>query len=224
MATLQDRIKRTLARLDPHGADSGAMTPFDDVLNQFVATLTSEAPYVGAAIEKGQRPQMRSLVTWPRYRRDERTIMLTFWWDGTTMRVLDERDRPPFSSPDDLSDYLVDYLEKSPFLETLAEYDRRCKEDVDGFLRTENLVDGTPNDVMVVVQAADQKRLAEAVPGSMVNLVVVPERLPSTGEYSDKAGYRYLSSAGYGVRVITHGLAGGKVHLSGEVMGPGEAT
>ena len=117
MATFQDRIKRSLARLDPHGADGGAATPFDDVLNQFVATLTGEAPYVGAAIEKGQRPQMRSLVTWPRYRRDERTIMLTFWWDGTTMKVLDERDRPPFSSPDLVAPGRVRgsrFFEKSP--------------------------------------------------------------------------------------------------------------
>ena len=44
--------------------------------------------------------------------------MLSFWWDGTTLRVLNEKDREPFVTPEALSDYLVDFLEKSAFRAT----------------------------------------------------------------------------------------------------------
>jgi hypothetical protein len=225
MSTFQDRIKSTLARVVPaQGTNQGPVAPFDRVLNEFVETLTSEWPFVGAAIEGGSPPQMRSLVTWPRLRRDERSIMLTFWWEGTAMRVLNEKGRPPFQAPEALSDYLIDFLENSAFPGTLAEYERRCKEDVDGFLRAKGLTEASAEDVTIIVQAAEQEKIANATPGNIVNIVVTPERFPGTAEYNDTGNYAHLSSGGFGLRLMTHGMAGGKIHVSGVVMDRGETT
>ena len=224
MTTFQDRIKEPLARVDPRSAGNGPAAPFDQVLEEFVQTLVAEEPSVGAAIEKGHQPQMRSLVTWPRYRRDERAIMLTFWLHGTTMKVLNEKELAPFESPEAVRDYLVDFLENSAFPLILAEYETRCNEDLDGFLRTTSLREASPKDAMVVVSAADQKTIATAPAGTTINLHVEPQRVPGTAEYDASRKYAYLLSGGYGLRLIRHGLAGGKVHLSGEVMAPTETT
>lgn len=141
MSTFQDRIRSTIARVVPgQGADEALVAPFDQVLEEFVATLMAERPSLGAAIKKGHVTMMRSLVTWPRLHRDERSIMLTFWWEGTTMRVLNEKDRPPFQTPEELSEYLLEFLANSAFPATLVEYEQRCREDVDGFLRARGLV------------------------------------------------------------------------------------
>lgn len=225
MATFQERIKQTLARVDSRRAtDSAPAAPFDGKLKEFVRTLMEAEPYVGAAIEIGHLPQMRSFVTWPRYRRDERSIMLTFWWDGTAMKVVNEVNREPFNSPDTLSDYLVNFLENSAFPETLAWYERRCKEDVDGFLRMTSLIDADPDDVMVIVHAADQKKLAEAQPGAVLNLTVQPEPVAGTAQYAERGTYKYLNSGGFGLRLTRHASSDGKIQLSGEVMGLGETT
>jgi hypothetical protein len=137
MTTFQDRVKHTLARVGPQDESAGGRSaPFDQVLQEFVDALTAAEPYVGAAIERGHHPQMRTFVTWPRSRRDQRTIMLTFWWDGTTMKVLNEPNRPPFESPQSLGDYLVEFLEQSAFPTTLAEYRSLWGQDVYGYLRT----------------------------------------------------------------------------------------
>ena len=221
MPTFQDRIKSTLARVTPGaGANQGPTAPFDEVLNEFVDTLMAERPYVGAAIETGHLPAMRALVTWPRLLRDERSIMLTFWWEGTAMRVLDENNQQPLTTPDALRDYLINFLANSAFPTTLMEYERRCKEDVDGFLRARSFTDASPEDVSVVVRAADQEKIANAAPGTHLNLELVPERLPSTAEYSGSVPYPYLISGGFGMKTVKHGMAGGKIHFSGVVMGP----
>lgn len=220
MASFQERIKSTLRRVE--SAKAGPVAGFDRVLTEFVDTLRAEESYLGASIEKAaHQPQLRSFVTWPRYRRDERTIMLSFWWDGTTMRVLNEQKRDPFDSPDALSEYLLDFLEKSAFRWTLTEYEARCKEPVDGYLRTTSLVDAGPNDVMVVVSSAQQKELVEAKPGTTLNLVVLPDPVAGTAEYRERAGYGFLYSGGFGLRLAAHGLADGKVHLVGDVMPSG---
>jgi hypothetical protein len=225
MSTFQDRIKSTLARVVPaQGTNQGPVAPFDQVLKEFVETLTSEWPFVGAAIEGGSPPQMRSLVTWPRLRRDERSIMLTFWWEGTAMKVLNEKERPPFQTPEALSDYLIDFLENSAFPGTLAEYERRCKEDLDGSLRAKGLTEASAEDVTVIVQAGEQQKIADTAPGNIVNVTVTPERFPGTAEYTGAGNYAYLSSGGFGLRLMTHGLAGGKIHISGVVMDRGETT
>jgi hypothetical protein len=225
MATFQERIKQTLARVDSRRATGSApAAQLDGVLREFVRTLMDAEPYVGAAIEIGHLPQMRSFVTWPRYRRDERSIMLTFWWDGTAMRVVNDVNREPFRSPEALSDYLVNFLENSAFPETLVSYERRCKEDVDGFLRVTSLIDTDPDEVMVAVRAADQKKLAEAQPGAVLNLTVHPEPVAGTAQYSERGTYKYLNSGGFGLRRIMHHLSDGKIHLNGEVMGLGETT
>jgi predicted nucleotidyltransferase len=126
MSRFQDRIKNTLARVDPRTSPAGeALAPFDKVLREFVETITAEQPFLGADIEQGYQPQMRMLVTWPRTRRDERTILLTLWWDGTGLKSLDEKNPQPFTSPDALGDYLLSFLENSFFPATLAEYKAR---------------------------------------------------------------------------------------------------
>jgi len=64
----------------------------------------------------------------------------------------------------------------------------------------------------------------EAAAGQTVNLVVEPETVAGTAEYRTDGGYRFLYSGGFGMRLITHGLADGKIHLSGDVTPAGEVV
>lgn len=223
MTAFQDRIKHTLARVGPQDESAGGRpAPFDQVLQEFVETLTAVEPFVGAAIEKGHHPQMRTFVTWPRSRRDQRAIMLTFWWDGTTMKVLNEPSRPPFESPQALGDYLVEFLENSAFPTTLVEYRLLWQQDVYGYLRVQSPHEASPEDVSVLVRAADQQTIAKAAPQTHLNLEAIPAPMAGASEFNRATPYRYLVSGGYTLALAFCGLADGKVHLSGVVVEPNE--
>lgn len=223
MTTFQDRIKSSLARAVPDQVASQASSAlFDQVLEEFVETLMGERPCVRACVERGQLPPMRTILTWPRIRRDHRNVILAFWWKGTTMRVLAEGERAPFATPEELSDYLVDFLDNPSLMEKLAEYERDCREDTTGYLRAHEFFAAGRDDVMVRVAAKEQRKLADAKPGTTVSLLVVQDRMPSTAEYGETATYTHLSSGGFGVRVVAHRVVDGRIHISGVVMAEGE--
>lgn len=219
MRTFQDRIRATRARVNSYQA-SGPPVDFIDILEEFVSTLKTMYPFLGAAIEKGKRQQMWSFVTWPRYRRNERTIMLTFWWDGETMKALGDDKPAPFDTPEELKDYLVDFLENSAFDLTLETYGELCHEEIEGFLRTASLVQPSADDVMVIVDAADQQAIATAHPGDQITLKVNPygniaAYLANTQEYG------WLSSGGYGLRITEHRQEGEDIVIIGTAMEDG---
>jgi hypothetical protein len=112
----------------------GPVQPFDDVLKQFVNGLAAASPHVGAAIDRGEDPlhASRSFVTWPRCRRDERTIMLSFWWDGSGLTVTGDNERKQFKTTDELQAYLLNFLSNTEFPRTMWLYKQRCAEPVDG--------------------------------------------------------------------------------------------
>jgi hypothetical protein len=226
MSKFQDQIKHTLTLVAPQNAQAGGnMAPFDQVLREFAETLAAEQPSLGAAIEQGHHPRMRMLVTWPRTRRDERTIMLTFWWDGTTMKALDEKGTPTFDSPDAVGDYLLAFLTTSAFPATLAEYKARCDEDVYGYLRKAASAEASPSDVTVLVSASEQRKLAEAKLGEMITLEVEPQLGPHETPYQHSTGYACLVSGGYILNLIDHHpkAEGAKLGLLGEVTLPSAA-
>lgn len=225
MTTFQDRIKTSLARAVPgHGVSQASSAPFDKVLEEFVETLMSERPCVRACVEKGQLPPMRTIWIWPWIQRDRRHAILGFWWKETRMRVLAEIDRAPFSTPEELSDFLVDFLDNPSLMEQLAEYELTCREETTGYLRARSVSTASGNDVMVRVSAKEQGKLAKAMPGSTVELALVQERFPGTAEYNEAGAYPCLTSGGFGVRVVTHRMVDGLIHISGVVMAEEEGA
>jgi hypothetical protein len=225
MSMFQERIKSALRRAAPgQGENQESSALFDQVLEEFVETLMGERPCVRACVERGQLPPMRTILTWPRIRRDHRNVILAFWWKGTTMRVLAESERAPFATPEELSDYLVDFLDNPSLMEKLAEYERDCREDTTGYLRAHEFFAASRDDVMVRVAAREQRKLADARPGATVSLLVVQDRMPSTAEYGETATYSYLSSGGFGLRVATHRVVDGRIHISGVVMAEEETA
>jgi hypothetical protein len=221
MTNFQQRIKETLARVDPHRDGIDTRDVFVRVLDEFKAALEAEKPFVRVRIERGGHPQMLHLITYPTCRRDERTVMLSLWRDQGTMRVGGED--AVFSSPQELEKYLITFLEKTAFPLTLAWYEKRCTEDVDAFLRIRiddfAVTSLNPRDVLVVVRASDQWKLATAVPGTELKMVVKQEKLPTTGSYDERAHYPYLSSSGFVMRIGEHRrTTDAEIELTGTVL------
>ena len=225
MSMFQDRIKSALRQAVPgQGVSQALSAPFDEVLEEFVEALMIERPCVRACVEKGQLPPMRTIWTWPRLQRDRRHAILGFWWKETKMKVLAEIERAPFATPEELSDFLVDFLDNPSLMEQLADYELTCREDTTGYLRVHGVSAASRDDVMVLVAPKEQQKLAEARPGSTVKLALVHERMPGTGEYSEASTYPCLTSGGFGVRIVTHRMVDGRIHISGVVMAEEESA
>lgn len=227
MTTFQERIREALSHISARRdvRDARDTRLFDRVLSEFAETLCAASPWVGAALEMGMQASTRRLVTWPRIRRDERTMMLMFVWENGRLHVLGEPEREPFPTPEALRDYLIEFLGSGAFGEMWSDYGRRCEEDVGAFLRVSGFMVGSPGDVYVVVPAGEQLKLAGGEAGGMLEIAVRPEALPGTGAYDTGGRYICLSSGGYGLRVEEHGLAeGGRIVLRGAAMGADETV
>lgn len=192
-------------------------------LETFAKALDTNANlFVHAIIEKGPHPQVRSLVTSPRYRRDQRTYMLRFWLEGQRLKPMNDwGDAPYLASTEDLENYLLDFFNLPAFQSALATYEHLCAEDVDAFLRTGRMEDIGPNDVLVLVPAMEQKRLVEATPGTSLDMsVLLEDRFPTTGAYEPDIPY-VLSSAGAGMQIARHHKTSeGHIELFGVVLPP----
>lgn len=226
MKKFEERMKTTLALIDPPET-SGEVhrDPFKEVLNDFAAALMKGRRYVGASIKDNLHTC--SLITWPRLRPDERSIMLTFWREGphwktsTDSHSYFERDFYGPLTPALLEDYLFDYfLRRTAFPSTLAEYHRRCQEPVDGYLRVGDLLTANTSDIFVEVPNDAQWQIADAAPGKELDLLVKLETTDVGGRYRATGKYRFLYSGGFGLKLATHKHLRGKIQLTGTVQLP----
>ena len=198
---------------------------FDGVLEEFASFLNGLSDHlVGAAVEDGPRPEQRALVTWPRYLRSSRSVMLTFWFTGKSIEV-EGFQKKKFTRPAQLEAYLVDFLKNSSFQDTLIEYDERCGEEAVGLLRVE---DRPEEDVFALVPSASQEKIAtEALAGHTGTLVVKVRTHPGPGQgsfggqigrpvYEPSKRYSVLASNGFDFMIDKHEADGtGEVTLTG---------
>ncbi|MBI5497130.1 MAG: hypothetical protein HY904_19100 [Deltaproteobacteria bacterium] len=223
MSPFKQQLTKTLEGL----ANPPVRAPneFDSVLEEFAEFLNQNEDYlVGAAVEPGSRPEQRALVTWPRYLRNSRSVMLTFWFSGRSVEVEGGKTKK-FTKPGALQSFLVDFLKNSDFPSTLKDYTERCSEDVAGLLR----VEGNPDqDVFAVVPGETQATIAQAALAGRREEQSVKVRTnpgPLRGSYGGQIGrpaydpqgtYVVLASGGFEFEITRHqSPAPGEVVLEG---------
>lgn len=221
MTPFQDRIRAALAKPSPSQAPNALPPEFEQVLVEFVQTLEEARPSLQAEIETEGRTH--SLVTFPRYRRNEKTTILIFRWNGSVVRIAmgEDQDFEAARSPDDLREFLVRLVNDFAIRSTIDEYEEVCKEEVVAFLQSEPADILTMKAVMVAVSAEEQRRIATATSGKSLTVRVRP--MPTNpddgmGVYKPSKEYRWLGSGGYELRIIEHREEGEDIVITGSVV------
>jgi hypothetical protein len=196
----KDRVRAVATAAEP----IERRNPLWATVEELVAAL-NESPWIRAELRTNAVPQMRSLIVWPKYRRDISAIMLTFWLGDHTITITGREGRE-FESADALGQYLAEFVEKTQFPTTVATFRQMQAEHVHGTLRARGPLDNDPADVPVLVDAASHNKLAARALENQVDLpmdidVALEEEHPAMGKFNEGASYAYLESAGFGLRV-----------------------
>lgn len=177
--------------------------PLRRTIDELVATL-NESPWLAAELAPGPFPQILQLVVRPKYRRDIRVSMINFWFAARSVIVMGG-ERQEFASEDELQQFLVDFVEKTQFPTTVAEFRMMHDQDVHGALRLRGLLEDDADDVPVLVDARSHDRLAkQTIEGRSdvpIEVDVALEERPGMGSYDPSRRYLCLESGGFGVRV-----------------------
>ncbi|WP_437279367.1 hypothetical protein WME90_02070 [Sorangium sp. So ce375] len=142
---------------------------------------------------------------YPKYRRDVSTMLLTFWLDGDSVRVMN-MNGTTFHEPEKLGAFLADFVEQSAFPATVDEYRRLQSKDVHGMLRVRGISQNDPADVPVLVGASEHNEMAKRVLdrqlGTPHGIRVVLEEHPTKARFDAATEYACLDSAGFGLRIV----------------------
>lgn len=230
MADFEDKVRAKLEQLE-HAREPGVSIEHLDRVLARLADALSKHPAIGATVRRSSTSALRQLVLWPKLRRHEAISVLDFAPDGVGLRRVSGHDGGPraIRTAQELETYFTDdFLESQDFLMTLAAFEQRCEEDVSGFLRKGNTAwEPTSEDVLVVVSPQEQRKLAEARPGELVQVLAKEDRIPTTGEYARErnskaqgdAYYHTFVAGGYGMHVFFHSTTeDGLLRISGQVM------
>lgn len=198
-----------------------AANPLRKTLDEFCATL-NESPWIRAELQAKPHPRRLVLVVSPKYRRDISAMMLTFLLTSSGVTVIGAEQKD-FEEEEKLLQYLVDFVEKTAFPDTVAEFRALQREHVHGMLRVKSLRDDDPGDVPVLVDAKDHNELAKrALAGKLdvpFGLPVIVDEPSSAGNFDEHAKYAFLESGGFGLRIVNRSLrSGSEVRLFGDVV------
>jgi hypothetical protein len=229
------QILKALEDIDAARQGQPRQDPLAGVLERFARTL-SRHPALGAAVQPatGQREGLQ-LVIWPKLRRDDRALLLSFVREGKALRLLDQEQRQ-FVTEGGLEAYLTQELLRSPsFAEILADYEERCNAPVTGFLRRGGPLEVVKDDVLVHVLPDEQRKLAEAPAGGDVTILVRDDRVPIgvhlprdehlllNSLYESGGTYTCLTAGGYGMWAMFHSRAeDGRLRIAGPAMSEDE--
>jgi hypothetical protein len=220
MSGHQQRLEKKLA--DLAASISAPAAPAANIyvteLQKFAKMINDNCPWVFASVGSGVTPQVFTLFTRPRYQRRDWTPMLNFWIDNGKVRLLGDRGTY-ISSVDQLWEVLDEFYDNSQFSAALVTYKEISGEPIEGYLRTKGVFDMAPDDVLVMVDPHEQKRLAETVPGSQLTMVIKPERFPGAGVYQPDRAYVALESAGFGLDELKiKPTSNGHIEVTGRVV------
>jgi len=211
MSDFGERVKSKLSKMTAAQAPA-APSAYDAVLAEFVRRLNEADLNLHAEVEPREPPQRRLIITWPKYRRTNPMILLSFWIDGPRIHVLGEGKRE-LASVEDLEAFLDNFLDHSHFPETIDAYREIAQQPVQGFLRTRGAFQSAPDDVLVLVSPEQQKNLATKAPGELVIAEVEPKSFPGAGVYDPNTTYLALESAGFAINILNHRRKNDNVNL-----------
>jgi hypothetical protein len=181
----------------------GGDNVFFQTIQEFVGTL-DKSPFMRAELTQSPDSKIHTLFVWPKYRRDLRSAMLGFWITPSGVTVLGSNQQE-LSTPEALTDYFVKFATQTAFPQTVQEFARLTEENVYATLHTTPGRAVEPGDVVVIVSAADQKKLAEAAeqrPGAALDLKVQLETENPLGKFRKDRAYPFLESGGYGLWIV----------------------
>ncbi len=165
---------------------------------------------IGADITTGKDPRRLRFTIAPRHRPARSSLMLSFFIDGDALLVFGESQRR-MNTPTALEEYLLEFVKLPAFLESIKILREQADEPVEARLRASEDLPFMRTDVLVEVKPEDQKRIAEATPGSEMKLDVARIEFPGNATFADPAAYKVLDSAGYRVAI-------GSATTNGEVL------
>lgn len=213
------RILDTLNEIDSALGTQPREDVFRDVLVRFARTLSRHRAIGAAIADVPELPGGLRLLTWPKLRRDQRAMMLHFASQAGTLILLGE-ERRELRSPEELEAYLArEFLRTPSFMATLAHYEQTGATPVRGYLRRGKPGEVSPADVAVTLTPDEQRKLAEAEPGTDVSVFASEDRMPLSSLFVSGASYASLLAGGYGMWVMFPSRAeDGRIRVAGTAM------
>jgi hypothetical protein len=140
--------------------------------------------------------------------------MLTFFFDGDAL--IASGDRPTRLPERDLLEaYLLEFVKKPAFMESLAILREEAALPVEAQLRVNGDGRQDGQDVVVVVTARDQEALDALAIGTSAALDVERAEFPGNPPFMAQQPYALLDSAGVVVRIQNSALSGLKLAIQG---------
>lgn len=186
--------------------------PFRSVLEQFVDALPNLG--IGARLTPLADPRRLGVWLYPEHRPSRGSLMLTFFFDGDAIIATGEKPTR-LTEPELLEAWLVEFVKKPAFIETLAILREEATQPVEAQLRVN--ADGLRHrqDVVVTVTARDQEALDTLVNGAQVSLEVERTEFPGNPQLMERPAYALLDSAGVVVHITSSTLTGTKLLIQG---------
>jgi len=204
-----------------------AISPWREVLSDFVASIREGEPGVLAFIRQGYAPGIEHIELAPRGQRDEGQIFLSVDIGPTGLSVLTGEQRD-FVTIEDFQAYCITLAGKPAFRETLAELTSAASEPVAGFLRFGHVRARDPRrDIVVTISVADQRALADASespdrPPVVIHVEPTGPTPYGHGVYRSSKPPRWLAAGGYGMQIEAHEIESGRIKLRGKPLNPAD--
>jgi hypothetical protein len=194
--------------------------PFLKVLNDFAGALNRH-DVVEATIEQMAHPKVFSLVTFPKYRRDRPSHMLTFLLDTQKASLVSDLGEMKFTylTSNELWVALTEFLRNSAFPTTLQQYAEEITQPVEGFLRSGTPAEPSITDAGILVPAVSQQILGSSAVEAQIQLAVEPQPFPFATDYAPVRKYKWLASSGYLMSVDRIVPSGGGLMVEGIAKG-----
>jgi hypothetical protein len=207
----KDRIKTAAAVTAP-----AQRSPFLRVLDDFVATL-NESPWLRAELRTTPSGYF-ALTLGPKYRRDVSTTLFTVAIGPRSVVVLGGQTSE-ITDEDELRQFLVDFVEKTAFPDTVVHFQEIQHEDVPGLLRVQPSIEGDTLSVPVVVDASRHNELAKrAVAGNIDVPFDIDVVLDGTHPFDAQTEFKFLDTGGFGLRIMGARRHGNVLRLRGDVV------
>jgi len=204
-----EKVKNTVKNAES-SAESEAAKKYRSVLDELCGALHDLG--VGARITSEIDPRKLHLYMHPPYQPNRGSSMLRFFLDGPDITISGETTTR-IQSPDQLEAWLLDFLEKPAFIESMRLLREAAHDPVEARLRVSERMAYAQGDIVVVVAPSDQQELATAQHGQQVTIEVELLQFPGNGKFDVNVHHQLLESAGIKLRVVHEEPIGGKIRL-----------
>jgi hypothetical protein len=197
-------------------AEAGTATepgkPFRAVLEQFVDTLRKLG--VGARLDSLADPRKLGVWLYPEHRPSRGSLMLTFFFDGDAI-IASGNNPTRLPDPDLLEAWLLDFVKKPAFIESLAILREEATLPVEAQLRVSGEGRRHSQDMVVAVTALKQEELDTLAIQAPASVDVERAEFPGNPQFIAPPVYALLNSAGVVVTIQSSTLNGAKLEIRG---------